>query len=413
MESFTEERIIEIAKKINQLYQEEMSKLPYSANAIDELHANENAHSRILRMLLQYRGGQTWPVYSSFLNLINSLSPFFSLKCNSPIFVNERDRIDLLIKDISSYTNERWAIIIENKICNAVDQDTQIERYLEKVIRDVPPENIYVIYLTSDGTKTISANSLTARAQKILDYKNEADAGRFITLNYKSDILPWIEEEVLPSIAIKEDLLISSIKLYIDYLKGMFGLRNNEQIIHNKIQTKMGKMMNIDNISDGFKMKDDLDRLTVELNKLIQKKANEILKKHLYDPLSVFLTKYDGMTLDNIEFYSDCQFTCRIELKNWEKVNLLIAPQNRKGIYGIAHKNLYDNPLDNDTISILKSRFSEYKSTPWWPVNNTLDYLDDAAGTTDLWISIENGKFCSEFEKWIEDVMEKTEGLSL
>lgn len=413
MESVTDEKIIEIAGKINQLYQEEIAKLPYSANAIDELHANENAHSRILRMLLQYSGGLMWPVYRSFLKLINSHCPSFSLECNSPIFINEKDRIDLLINDISVDTNERWAIIIENKVCNAVDQDKQIERYLEKVMYDIPPTNIYVIYLTSDGTKLVSSDSLTVEAQKILDYRKETDAGRFITLNYKSDILPWIEDEVLPSIAIKEDLLISSIKLYIDYLKGMFDLRDDERIIHNKIHNKMKRMLNINNIRDGFELQENLNRLSGELNELIQMEANEILKNHLYNPLSAFLAKYDGTILDNIEFYSDSRFSCRIELRNWEKVILQITPEDGKGIYGITHKNLEDNPLDGDTVSVLKSRFPDYKSSPWWPVYKRLDSLDDAAGTTNLWTSIENGVFCDKFEKWIEDVLKKTDGISL
>ena len=38
--------------KFKEVYDKEIQKLPYHINLIDELHANENAHSRILEKLL-------------------------------------------------------------------------------------------------------------------------------------------------------------------------------------------------------------------------------------------------------------------------------------------------------------------------------------------------------------------------
>ena len=39
--------------EFNEIFTKEEEKLPYHINLIDELHANENAHSRILGKLLQ------------------------------------------------------------------------------------------------------------------------------------------------------------------------------------------------------------------------------------------------------------------------------------------------------------------------------------------------------------------------
>jgi predicted PP-loop superfamily ATPase len=41
--------------KFRQIYDKEKVKLPYHINLIDELHANENAHSRILEKLLKQK----------------------------------------------------------------------------------------------------------------------------------------------------------------------------------------------------------------------------------------------------------------------------------------------------------------------------------------------------------------------
>lgn len=408
---FTRKEIIEIARHISNLLEKELDKLPYSANVIDELHANENAHSRILRMLLQYCGGRTWPIYHSFLELIKKHCSYFSYDCINPQFINEKDRIDLLITDISQ--NEKWAIIIENKILEATDQNTQIERYIKRIeSRGITLKNIFVVYLTADGSKEVSSKSLTNSAKETLDYKGNTDKGRFVVLNYLNDILPWIENELLPTIAIKEDLLISSLKLYIDYLKGMFGIREQEYVIHKKIQNLMEEKLQINCIQDGFEIQDDLIRFQKELSGIIHKKATELLTKYVKEPLSDFLFKYNG-TVSHVEYRSDNRFYCRITLQKWQKLIIQITDECGVGIFGMCHNNLKENPLEEKSISELREIFSDYRKSDWWPAYKTMDKLDNTAGTPAFWESIENGSFCKKFEQWIEDVLKKTEGIEL
>ena len=89
----------------------------YNANIITELHANENAHSRILRMLLQYDNGKKeYPILRKFLEIPNLKKVFGNTDFKSPIFRNEQERIDVLIEEPRSF-----AIIIENKIKGAPD----------------------------------------------------------------------------------------------------------------------------------------------------------------------------------------------------------------------------------------------------------------------------------------------------
>ena len=45
---------INFAEELSKIREKERQKLPYNFNLIDELHANENAHTRILLKLLNY-----------------------------------------------------------------------------------------------------------------------------------------------------------------------------------------------------------------------------------------------------------------------------------------------------------------------------------------------------------------------
>ena len=406
------EKLLEIARQVSLMLQEEFGKLPYSANAIDELHANENAHSRLLRMFLQYSGGRTWPIYRSFLKLIKDHCSLFPFDCNGPDFVNEEGRIDLLITD--SNNNQKWAIIVENKVCEAGDQDEQIARYISKTeTMGVTSHNIFVVYLTSDGTKKASSYSLTDEAKRKLCFNDEFDKGRYIELNYRYDILPWIEHYVLPNVPLKEDLLISSLKLYIDYLKGMFDLRNDGEIIHEKTQqTIMNKYLTINTIQDGFSVMEDLNNLQFEINAIIRSKASSILDEHLQKPLSNFLSKVNG-SISDLEYYSDNRFCCGIDFLKWKKIQIRITQEEQIGIYGICHKDANNNPLDENTIYKLRNLFPKTKKSYWWPVYNRLDVLDDTAGTNKLWNSIENECFCRKFVEWINTILTETNGLEL
>lgn len=223
-------------------YNDLKARQPYHINLLDELHANENAHTRILVKLLQYQKNGRFFILDSFLELIRQASDSenskrvarltdLSEEHSPPRIIFGENYIDALIL----YSN--CAIIIENKIHWAADQYAQIQRYVESVeqkIHDV--KNIFVIYLTANGNKKVSDDSLTPEARKALDYTDETDPGRFLQLTYLYHILPWLENEVLPSCTIREEWLISALRQYTDHLKGMFGLRDNDEIVWNRIR---------------------------------------------------------------------------------------------------------------------------------------------------------------------------------
>lgn len=110
--------------------------LPYHINIIDELHINENGHSRIFLKLLQYQNEQgEYTFLHSLLHYINVHShsaSFPRIEIKKPHLTQEEARIDLWLRDWES----GYAIIFENKACDAVDQEEQLSRYIDKTIAE-------------------------------------------------------------------------------------------------------------------------------------------------------------------------------------------------------------------------------------------------------------------------------------
>lgn len=216
--------------KFMKIFNDEKSKLPYHINLIDELHANENAHSRILEKLLKQKtNGGTYELLESFVEYLKENSVGYrKIKIEEPKITNEKWRIDLCIRDKS------YAIIIENKVNWASDQQAQIERYIDLTINHkFNKSQIYVIYLTPTYEKDPEIQSWGKY------YETEIYTERYLKLSFRDDITLWLREKVLPNIKIKDVYLRSTIEQYIDHLEGVFSLRT----INNKMNMELQKFI--------------------------------------------------------------------------------------------------------------------------------------------------------------------------
>ena len=111
---------------------------------------------------------------------------FYLIEICKPEITQERERIDLWIRD------EKFALIFENKIYNAQDQDAQISRYIEKTLRKgYLQKNVFIVYLSQDGSEPNN--------QSWGDYKNQF-SDRYVNLSFKEDILFWLKQIILPTI---------------------------------------------------------------------------------------------------------------------------------------------------------------------------------------------------------------------
>ena len=406
MKELSNKLLCELIEKLNNLYDSEKSKLPYGANVIDELHAGENAHSRILRLLLQYTNGYNYPVYTSFIKLLSQFCKDIRTDIANPEFSNEENRIDVLIKERKA--SPPYAIIIENKVCEANDQDCQVERYIESIKNSgIEPKDIFVVYLTSNGDKIVSDYSFTEKAKEWLDVSDDSK-GRFIELNYKYDILPWIEQEVLPNIAIREDLLISSVRLYIDYLKGMFEMRANEKPIINKIQSTMKEELKVKSLEDCINLYQKANWFSNNCSDLLITEISNCLEKNLYEPLKAAFPdaeiKEKEVRIDRLSFI--------VELPEWKKCYFKLETDHD---YGITLKDI-DKPISEDVRVRLREIFpktKKYKENNGWPVYKALNKNILTDGSLEFWKDVENGEVKSFFIEWIKDAIENTKGLDM
>lgn len=386
--------LLKIAEEVSKLTSQNKS---YNANIISELHANENAHSRILRMFLQYDDGSLeYPILKKFVDIPrirNVVSNNLIIK--KPHFTNEQERIDVLIEEAPTY-----AIIIENKIYGAVDQNAQLERYINCVKKHgVHLSDIYVIYLTKEGEKVVDNNSLTDNAKKDLGY-NEESNGRFIPLSYKEDILEWLEDVVLPNCTIKEDLLISALKQYIYYLKKMLDINEDEEK-NMEIMTKIRKELKIDSIGECNDVIDKLNGLTEKINRLRDKMASEIGNRFIKEPFEKYLKDKDE------EYSLECEFSYNyisisVFYPEWEKFHFKVNYENPM-IYGIVNKD-ERSPYNIENREPFDNK--HFNKSMWWPAWKRFERMDlRHPQNADFWDKVSMGGFETYLENIFETVL--------
>lgn len=220
---------------------------------------NENDHTRILLAILRTEvelsnGKRELPFLIDFCKTFRIFNVDAANVTTADIRFNEyyqdgeRNFIDGLV---ISQKDPRFAIIIENKVCGATDQKLQLDRYIascikditqpnapteividsnlpangeDKIIDEIIAENIWAIYLTANGGAPSDKSYNTHQ----LRYKNDTKpintniGEQLLCLNYKDDILPWLERIKYQLPGTMHNCVVS----YIDYLKQMLQLNN-------------------------------------------------------------------------------------------------------------------------------------------------------------------------------------------
>jgi hypothetical protein len=221
-------------------YEEERAKLPYHINLLDIVGANEPKHSRILEQLFLYvSSDEKYALLNSFLQyIISKYRKGWHINIVKPIISAEQERIDLWVREPLKYS-----IIIENKIHFAADQPNQIARYIEKCNKaGFVNEQIYVLYLTRDGSKQPSTD--TWLSPEGYNYADEY-INRYLHVSYRYDILPWLKE--LPDFASKDEYLYQVVNQYIDHLEGMFNIRKIEKMMNDTLQKLLHHELHLTN----------------------------------------------------------------------------------------------------------------------------------------------------------------------
>ncbi|MBR5432939.1 MAG: PD-(D/E)XK nuclease family protein [Bacteroidales bacterium] len=302
MEKQELEDLLNFSKEFRKKKEEEENKLPYHVNIIDELHINENGHSRVLTKLLQYKNEKNeYEILQSLLDSVKQKNPNFGeIKITNPTITQEKERIDLWVRD------DDYAIIFENKVYNAEDQDAQICRYIERTKeKKYKEEQIFVIYLSRDGKEPDS--------QSWGEYK-ESFKSRYINLSFRYDILPWLKSIVIPNVRQKDVFLSSALLQYVDYLEGnkMFRTGSIYYNMNMELNNLIEEHYNTKDIDKLLIDKDNISLVVEQMNQLCNKKFEDLYDKWRTNTETDFKTLkpsqngYWPITQVTIEKFMEC-----------------------------------------------------------------------------------------------------------
>lgn len=265
---------------------------------------SENDHTKYLLSILRYHDADgNYPVLADFLSrftdgkgsMNNYTNPKnvrieFSHKTSSGEF-NKQGFIDGLITFDDN--NEKVGIIIENKIHGACDQTNQVRNYISHLRNqnDIKLENIWVLYITSDGIKVVSKES----------YKKENEAektnigNRFIEINYKEDITEWLQNDILNNGYYPESLT-SIVRTYFNYLRNDLFCDDIDINWQNKFLKEFEIPTNLNELKPG-----DWEKLISLRNNVGINDADASIDTTILDVLSSIFERITVLAFDKFE----------------------------------------------------------------------------------------------------------------
>ena len=333
------ECLLSFADEYKKAADKEKCSLPYQINVIDELHINENGHSRILTQLLKFPNAKgEYELLESLIDYIKNLhnaDEWERIMVRRPLLTQEKVRIDLWVRDAG------YAIIFENKIYNANDQDAQLSRYIDRTKAEgFAEQNIFVVYLSQTGQEPDD--------QPWGDYTQKF-ADRYVNLSFRDDILPWLKSEVLPNIREKDICLKSAVIQYIDYLEGLFLLKSIYKTMNMNLEKIISNHFELD------KCKDDKERVRLLSEKI---KDIEELKTQMGNVKKAIRQRiFDGWKLDVKMKYPDLEpgypwdyFGASIMIG--KKKTIIRINKDGGGLYCLVE---YDNKLPDEERCLKES----------------------------------------------------------
>lgn len=265
--------VMELATDVRRCIEQNRPLLPYHLNVIDELHINENGHSRILCKLLQYKSqsGEYVVLQSLLAYIAEQNNEYRAIHIKRPLITQELCRIDLWVRDRAG----GYAIIFENKVYNATDQAAQLSRYIDSTkANGFTDKQIFVVYLSQQGSEPAEQSWGTYRSEYERRYRN---------LSFRDDILPWLKERIVPILPDKDYILRCAVEQYIDYLEGIFELRTIDKELSMKVEECIKEKLGLTGrVYDDYRTirqyQDDINKVLSHLETLKSKVENQMFQ---------------------------------------------------------------------------------------------------------------------------------------
>jgi len=300
--------------------------------AASDIYYRENYHSDIIAYILMNKKN----TIGHFINYINALSDFSDINVediNTEKFldteiVREENRIDILIRDLSS----KHCIIIENKINNAGDTERQLPKYYDKISKQGYVDRI--LYFSLDGIKR--PETITWTEEDKINLKNKIAYGAASNESY----IDFVHAFLVPCKNEAKDEQEKSF--YCQYIDLLLYLGRN-QMDYQLMGKFYEEMLNSEKYSSALSIRDMINGFIEYRRDRIHK---EFLNKH--EPFEKSFTWHDYAVF---EWYSD------IAPKELIKIDILPEENQTSLIFKIQ-----DPKTKNDLIKTILQKIGEEKS---------------------------------------------------
>ncbi len=280
----------------------------------------ENYHSDILNAFLDPNGGHH--ENSLYLNLFIEMLGLAPQHYRGAMVIREESKIDILIKNNVT----QRAIIIENKINNALDMINQLPRYYEKLTQEgYLVEKI--VYIPLDNSKRPDSSSWnTDTKDKVMSLVTIIPA---VAIKHDElSITKWIEKSILSSNNIDN---ISILRQYLKLIKFLRG-RTMDYIIMEKFHAELLKNDTLQNAISISNMLHDLPNyLAYKIHARYSNRFSPFTKLWIYKSTD---TVFEGYKFNGYEF--KCDVWCEKD-----KYNVYFWEQNSNSICDI--KNMFSS----------------------------------------------------------------------
>lgn len=276
----------------------------YATNILDILNPTEPLVSKILCSFLSFTQNGKFCLWRSFTEKFLSHFGFDKQWVKQPVFSSEENRIDILVKEQS------YAVIVENKIHDAIFQRNQLARYINVTKSLTNEDNVFIVllpYESSDGyiedipdsvwrlpcdwkvsnnerkcalrgDSTLCAcdiENLSENKQKEFKCKDcinfkEHYLNRTKVLD--NSFLDWLDQEIENASA--DAIMQSAMILFSDYLKGIRHLRNKDMFIMCVTKYLRDKLfLKEDTVSEKLKKISEMNESVIDLKNGLEKLA--------------------------------------------------------------------------------------------------------------------------------------------
>lgn len=253
--------LLELYDIIQNVKKEERKKLPYRFNVLIDANPLEPDVSRILAGFFMQKTNGDYKVLKDFVRRFwgNDLAAMIA----NPTISTEETVIGDCRTDILIYEKDKYAIVLENKIWDAVDQPHQLANYIDAMLSSrygFDKEQVFVAYLPKTADHEPSLNSWKSQ-ESGCSYKEEFKE-RYHLLDFTEKILPWLESSKAVQEINDNSHFEHSRFLFIDFLKRKLDLDSIDKMEQKEIEKRLKDLLfTEDAVSDASKLLQMIDKL--------------------------------------------------------------------------------------------------------------------------------------------------------